>query len=85
MTRERSLITLLRNVPVRRLVRALEREGFEFKRRKGSQRHYRHSDGRRVVIHYHGGSDTQPPFVLGNLLIGTHWTEEDLRRLKLIK
>jgi predicted RNA binding protein YcfA (HicA-like mRNA interferase family) len=29
--------------------------------RQGSQRIYRHDDGRRVVIHYHRAKDTLPP------------------------
>jgi predicted RNA binding protein YcfA (HicA-like mRNA interferase family) len=44
------MIHKLRNVPVKELIRALEQDGFQYKRRKGSQRVYRHPDGRRVVI-----------------------------------
>lgn len=76
---------LLRNVAARRIVRALERDGFAFTERQGSQRIYRHPDGRRVVVHYHRATDTFPPYVLRNFLIGTQWGEADLRRLKLIK
>lgn len=78
-------IALLRNVPVRRLIRALEHEGFQFTERQGSQRIYRHLDGRRVVIHYHKANDTLPPYVIRNFLQGTRWTEDYLKRLKLIK
>jgi predicted RNA binding protein YcfA (HicA-like mRNA interferase family) len=53
--------------------------------RKGSQRVYQHPDRRRVLIHYHTGSETLPPYVIRNLLIGTRWTEADLRRLGLTK
>jgi predicted RNA binding protein YcfA (HicA-like mRNA interferase family) len=76
---------LLRNLSTRRVVRALEQDGFSFTERQGSQRIYRHPDSRRVVVHYHRASATLPPYVLRNLLIGTQWTEADLRRLKLIK
>lgn len=38
-----------------------------------------------VVVHYHRANGTLPPYVLRNLLIGTLWTEADLRRLKLIR
>jgi predicted RNA binding protein YcfA (HicA-like mRNA interferase family) len=76
---------LLRNVPTRRIAQALERDGFSFTERQGSQRIYRHRDGRRVVIHYHRATDTLTPYALRNLLAGTRWTEDDLRRLKLIK
>ncbi|MBN1103178.1 MAG: type II toxin-antitoxin system HicA family toxin [Deltaproteobacteria bacterium] len=41
------MIHLLKNTPVRDLVRALELDGFEYRRRKGSQRVYRHSPIRR--------------------------------------
>jgi predicted RNA binding protein YcfA (HicA-like mRNA interferase family) len=78
-------IRRLRNVSTRRMVRALERDGFSFVDRQGSQRVYHHQDGRFVVIHYHRASATLPPYVLRNFLIGTRWTEGDLKRLKLIK
>jgi predicted RNA binding protein YcfA (HicA-like mRNA interferase family) len=52
---------LLRNASTRRIVRALERDGFKFTERQGSQRIYRHGDGRRVVVHYHRANDTLPP------------------------
>ncbi len=46
---------------------------------------YRHPDGRKALIHYHRGSDTLPRGTLGNVLNGTQWTEEDARRLGLIR
>jgi predicted RNA binding protein YcfA (HicA-like mRNA interferase family) len=79
------MIEGLRNVPVRKLVRALERDGFMFRRLKGSQRIYRHADGRRVVLHYHHGGDTLPMGTLRQVLEATRWTEEDVRRLDLLK
>ena len=82
---DRPAAALLRNVSTRRIVRALERDGFEFTERQGSQRIYRHPDGRRVVVHYHQATATLPPYVLRNLLIGTRWTEADLRRLRLVR
>jgi predicted RNA binding protein YcfA (HicA-like mRNA interferase family) len=75
---------ILRNTPVKELIRALEQDGFQYKRRKGSQRVYRHPDGRRVVIHYHHPKDTLPPGTLQSFLDGTRWTEDDLKRLGLI-
>jgi predicted RNA binding protein YcfA (HicA-like mRNA interferase family) len=74
----------LRNTSVRELIRALEQDGFKYKRRKGSQRVYRHLDGRRVVIHFHHSKDTLPPGTLKSFLSGTKWNEDDLKRLKLI-
>jgi len=83
MTPQHPPIALLRSVSTGRIIRALEREGFQFVGRQGSQRVYRHADGRRVVIHYHHARDTLPPYVIRNLLIGTRWTEDDLRHLRL--
>jgi predicted RNA binding protein YcfA (HicA-like mRNA interferase family) len=74
----------LRNTSVRELIRALEQDGFQYKRRKGSQRVYRHLDGRRVVIHYHHTKDTLPSGTLQSFLNGTKWNEDDLKRLGLI-
>ena len=54
------MIEELRNTPVRKLIRALEQDGFVYRRAKGSQRVYRHLDGRRVVIHYHHGGEPCP-------------------------
>ena len=78
------MIHKLKNTPVRELIRALVQDGFQYKRRKGSQRVYRHSDGRRVVIHYHHAKDTLPPGTLQSFLQGTKWNEDDLNRLRLI-
>ena len=78
------MIHKLRNTPVRELIRAIEEDGFQYKRRKGSQRVYRHPDGRRVVIHFHHAKDTLPPGTLKDFLNGTKWNETDLKRLKPI-
>ena len=78
------MIYELKNTPVRKLLRALEKDGFQYKKRKGSQRVYRHSDGRRIVIHYHHSKDTLPPGTLKSFIDGTKWSVNDLKRLKLI-
>jgi len=79
------LVHLLRNTPVRKLVRALEREGFSLKRSTPTgARVYSHSDGRIVVVHYHRGSDTLTRKTLKSYLQATGWTEDDLKRLKLL-
>ena len=77
------MISKLRNTPVRELIRALEQDGFQYRRRKESQRVYRHPDGRRVVIHYHHAKDTLPHGTLQNFLNGMRWNEDDLKRLGL--
>ena len=79
------MIEGLRNTPVRRLIRALEQDGFVYRRAKGSQRVYRHPDGRRIVIHYHHGGDTLPIGTLRQILEATRWAEDDVRRLGLLK
>lgn len=78
------LLQQLRNTSVQTLMRALERDGFTYRRTRGAGRVYRHSDGRRVVMHYHHGSDTLPIGTLRNVLEATGWAEGDLRRLDLI-
>lgn len=75
---------LLRNTPVRELIRALEKDGFVYRKRKGSQRVYRHADGRRVILHFHHTKDTLPPGTLQSFLTGAQWTEADLKRLGLV-
>ncbi len=79
------MIDQLRNLPVRKLIHPLEKDGFVYRRREGSQRVYRHPHGRRVVVHYHRGSDTLPLGTLEQILAGTRWTEHDLQRLGLRK
>lgn len=79
------MIEVPRNVPVRKLIRALERDGFVYRRLKGSQRVYRHPDGRRVVIHYHHGGDTLPLGTLRQVLAAVNWNEDVLRRLGLLE
>ncbi|MSQ10843.1 MAG: addiction module toxin, HicA family [Dehalococcoidia bacterium] len=41
-------------MPSRRVVRALERLGFGVRKVEGSHYHFRHPDGRRLVIPFHG-------------------------------
>ena len=51
---------------------------------RSSARIYRHPDGRMAVVHYHRGGDTLSRGTLGDILSGTQWSEEDLRRLGLL-
>ena len=84
MSRPQDLARRLRNVTARELVSALERDGFTYRRTRGASRVYRHSDGRRTVVHYHRANDTIPLNTLRSILSGTQWTEDDLDRLGLI-
>jgi predicted RNA binding protein YcfA (HicA-like mRNA interferase family) len=75
----------LRSVTARRLASAILDDGFVQQRQKGSHRHYRHPDGRRVTLSFHHSSDTFPLGTLKSIVeIQARWTEVDLRRLRLI-
>ena len=84
MTLPAHLLQRLRNTSVGDLVRALERDGFIYRRSRGSGRVYRHDDGRRTVVHFHSRGETLPLGTLRSILVGTRWHEEDLRRLGLL-
>ena len=85
MTNPGRLVHILRNTPVRELVRALERDGFVLIRsRRTGGSFYRHPDGRATVIHYHSGGNILPRKTLADVIGATQWTEEDLRRLRLL-
>ncbi|MEK7560522.1 MAG: type II toxin-antitoxin system HicA family toxin [Patescibacteria group bacterium] len=85
MTDLSELVHLLRSTPVRELVNALRRDGFALEREtRTGGRIYSHLDGRITVIHYHHGSDTLTRKTLHSVLAATRWTEEDLKRLKLV-
>ena len=79
------LLHLLRNTPVRELVRALERDGFvRVRSRRTGGYFYKHPDGRHTVIHYHAGGDVLTRKTLADIIGAVGWTEEDLRRLGLL-
>lgn len=76
----------LRGLTARRLMVALERDGFAQIRSKGSHPRYRHPDGRKVTISFHKLSGTFKLETLRSMIeIQANWTEEDLMRLKLLK
>lgn len=80
------LVHLLRNTPVRELVRGLKQDGFSLEREtRTGGRIYSHHDGRITVIHYHHGNDTLTRKTLRSVLEATRWTEDDLRCLGLLK
>ena len=85
MTDLGELVHLLRNTPVRDIIRALEKDSFSLKRETASgARIYAHQDGRITVIHYHHGGDTLTRKTLRSVLQALHWTEDDLKRLGLL-
>jgi predicted RNA binding protein YcfA (HicA-like mRNA interferase family) len=75
----------LRSVTARQLASALQADGFQLQRQKGSHRHYRHTDGRRVTLSFHHSSDTFRPGTLRSIVeIQARWADKDLARLELI-
>jgi len=73
-----------RGISARRLVRALEADGFVLQRVRGSHRIYRRADGHRVVVAFHSWSDTFPLGTLRGMLADAGWQDEDLQRLGLV-
>ena len=75
----------LRSLTTRELLSALGRDGFYLDRHAGSHMYYKHDDGRRVTVAFHGSGRT---FRLGMLRLmiqeQAKWTEDDLRRLGLL-
>ena len=74
----------LKNKSPQDLMSALEKDGAVPDITRGAIRVYRYPNGKRVTIHYHS-QRTYGPNLLKALLQDIGWTEDDLRRLKLIK
>ena len=72
-----------RGVTARQFIRALQADGFELRKIRGSHHIYGNVDGRRVVVAYHHAGDTFPIGTLRAMINGADWKEEDLRRLSL--
>ena len=76
----------LRSLTARRLIRALNRDGFREYRRKGATRFFVHPDGRMTTIHLYNMNQT---FAVGTLKSiierQVQWGETDLERLGLLK
>ena len=76
----------LRSLTARELVSALARDGFNLDRQAGAHQLYLHPDGRRVTVSFHRPGETFEIKTLRTMIeIQAHWTDEDLKRLKLIK
>ena len=74
----------LRNITAREIISALVRDGFAFDRGSGSHQVYYHPDGRRVTVLFHRSGDTFRRKTLKSMIDQSRWTEDDLKRLKLI-
>jgi predicted RNA binding protein YcfA (HicA-like mRNA interferase family) len=77
----------LRSLTAQQLIGALVRDGFVFDRGAGAhQIYYRPADRRRVTVSFHRSGQTFPPKTLKKMIeVEARWSEDDLRRLKLIK
>jgi len=76
----------LRSLTARALIGALVRDGFSFQRQSGSHQQFRHPDGRRVTVAPHGAGGTFTIKTLKSIIERqARWTEDDLRRLGLLK
>jgi len=76
----------LRSLTAKQLIRALLKDGFYLDRQSGSHHHFLHPDKRRVTISYHRPGDTFKFRTLRSMIeIQAQWTEEDLKRLKLLR
>ena len=76
---------LLRNLTAREIMSALIRDGFAIDRGSGSHQIFYHPDGRRVSITFHAPSQTFTRKTLKSMIeTEARWTDEDLKRLKLI-
>lgn len=86
MTQVGHLVHLLRNTPLRKLISAVEKDGFSLKREtRTGERIYAHPDGRIVLVHYHRSGANLTRKTLESVLRATRWTENDLKRLMLIR
>ncbi|WP_040335821.1 type II toxin-antitoxin system HicA family toxin [Candidatus Magnetobacterium casense] len=76
----------LRSLKAGDLVNAILKDGFYLRHQTGSHQQYLHSNGRRVTVSYHKSGETFTPKILRSMIeIQAEWTEEDLKRLKIIK
>jgi predicted RNA binding protein YcfA (HicA-like mRNA interferase family) len=77
----------IRALTADKIIRALLADGFVWRKsRGGSHRRYRHPDRRPVTVPFHGSNTTFVPKTLRSMIEEqAGWTEEDFKRLKLIK
>jgi len=76
----------LRSLTARKLIDALRRDGFDLDRKSGSHRQYLHPDGRRVTVSFHHSGETFRPKILKTMIEEqAKWTEDDLKRLKILR
>jgi len=74
----------LKNLTADQIVKALEKSGWKRDIGSGNIYVYVHADKRRVTSHYHP-QKTYGAKLLKGLLDQINWSEDELRRIKLIK
>jgi predicted RNA binding protein YcfA (HicA-like mRNA interferase family) len=74
----------LKNKTADELIQALEKDGAIKIGSRGSAQFYELKSGLKIAVHYHPHK-TYGSQMLSYLLEKTGWTEQDLKRLKLIK
>ncbi|MYC37772.1 MAG: addiction module toxin, HicA family [Chloroflexi bacterium] len=85
MSSDRINYSRLRSLTTRQLIKALSKDGFAYIKSTGSHRHYKHPDGRLVIVPYNRSGDTHPIKTLRSIIEGQAlWTTDDLRRLGLL-
>jgi predicted RNA binding protein YcfA (HicA-like mRNA interferase family) len=76
----------LRSLTARELLSALARDGFVLDRQTGAHQLHLHVDGRRVTVSFHRPGETFEIKTLRTMIeLQARWTDEDLKRLKLIR
>jgi predicted RNA binding protein YcfA (HicA-like mRNA interferase family) len=80
----------LRSLTARDLISALagdrSQKTGDRRREAGAHQLYLHADGRRVTVSFHRPGETFEIKTLRTMMgIQAHWTDEDLKRLKLIR
>jgi len=76
----------LHSLTAKELIRALKKDGFYLERKSGSHQQFYHPDNQRVTVSFHHANDTFGIRTLKSMIeIQAQWTEEDLKRLDIIK
>ena len=77
----------VKNLTCDELISAMEKDGWvrDDDKRGATLAYYNATRKSRVVIHYHPKKTFQSPKLLKNIIADIGWTEEDMKRLKLIK
>ena len=76
----------LRGLTARELLSALARDGFVLDRQAGAHQLSLHADGRRVTVSFHRPGETFEIKTLRAMIeLQARWTNQDLKRLKLIR